>query len=291
MAKRMKVALGQLRPKLGDLKANIERHLEYAEQAKEQGAELIVFPELGLTGYQVQDLTLEVARSKNHPDILQIVEASRGIDIVFSFVEESAEHLFFVSALYAKDGEIAGIHRKVYLPTYGMFDEGRYFAAGEEFRTLHTRFGRAGLMICEDAWHVSSPYLLSLGGADFICVPASSPARSVAEQERFGSHQFWRELIEVYARLFGTYFVFVNRTGFEDGVNFFGGSGVVSPDGEWLAEAPEIDEALIFAELDLDQIRRARYTTPMLRDEKKHMVMSELERLLSYKNGGGLGEV
>ncbi|KPV42263.1 nitrilase-related carbon-nitrogen hydrolase [Alicyclobacillus ferrooxydans] len=283
MTDRVTVALGQLRPRLGDVSANLEQHLAWIEQAKTNHAALIVFPELGLTGYQVQDLTLDVARTTKHPDIQRLVAASQDIDVVFSFVEESEQHLFYITAIYARRGQIAAKHRKVYLPTYGMFDEGRYFACGEEFRTVPTDFGRSGLMICEDAWHVSSPYLLALGGADLICVPASGPARSVAEQDRFGSHVFWRDLLQVYARLFGTYFIFVNRTGFEDGVNFFGGSGVISPEGEWLVEAPELTETLCYAELDLSVIRRARYITPILRDEKKHLVLRELERLLEHR--------
>lgn len=279
MTQYAKIALGQLRPVLGDVSANVEKHIQWMGQAKVNGAELIVFPELGLTGYQVQDLTLDVARSRSHPDIAKLVMASRDVDVVFSFVEESDEHLFYVATVYAADGEIQSVHRKVYLPTYGMFDEGRYFAAGESFRTFPTRYGKTGMMICEDAWHVSSPYLLSLGGAKVVLVPAASPARSVQDSDRFGSQSFWRSLLQVYAQLFGVYLVFVNRVGFEDGINFFGGSGVVSPDGEWVAEAPNLEESLSFGELDLSAVRRARYTTPMLRDEKTHIVMRELTRL------------
>jgi predicted amidohydrolase len=282
-----KLAIGQLRPVLGDFQQNLEKHLEWISRAKAEGAALVVFPELGLTGYQVQDLTLDVARRCDHPEILRLVEASRGIDVVFSFVEESDEHLFFVSALYAHDGEIAAVHRKAYLPTYGMFDEGRYFAKGNRFATFTGKFGPTGIMICEDAWHVSSPYLLTLGGASLILIPASSPARSVSEQDAFGSQSFWRQLVQVYARLFGVYVVFANRVGFEDGINFFGGSGVVAPDGEWLAEAPILEESLIMAELDPGAVRRARYTTPILRDERVDLVQLELARILAEKGGGG----
>ncbi|MBX5436975.1 MAG: acyltransferase [Alicyclobacillaceae bacterium] len=282
---RFLVALGQLRPRLGDVAANVARHLEWIAQARASGASLVVFPELGLTGYQVQDLVLDVARPLDHPDVVRLVEAADGIDVVFSFVEESDEHLFYVTSVYAADRQIRHRHRKVYLPTYGMFDEGRYFARGQRFEAFDTRFGRAGMMVCEDAWHVSSPYLLGLGGANWMLLPASSPARSVTDPEHFGSQKFWRNLLQVYAQLFGVHLVFVNRVGFEDGVNFFGGSGVVSPEGEWVAEAPQLHEALEFAWVDPQAVRRARYTTPILRDERWDVVLRELRRLAEPREG------
>lgn len=286
MTQHAKIALGQLRPVLGDVSANVEKHLQWMQQAKAGAASLVVFPELGLTGYQVQDLTLEVARSRSHPDIQRLVNASSDIDVVFSFVEESDEHLFYIASVYASQGQIQSVHRKVYLPTYGMFDEGRYFAAGESFPTFSSQFGKTGMMICEDAWHVSSPYLLSLGGANLILLPAASPARSVQDADKFGSQSFWHELLHVYAQLFGVYLVFVNRVGFEDGINFFGGSGVIAPNGDWICEAPNLEESLVFGEMDFSAVRRARYTTPILRDEKKHVVLRELERLTTMPWGG-----
>lgn len=275
----IKVALGQVRPVLGDVQHNIEKHLEWVETARQNQADLIVFPELGLTGYQVQDLTLEVARRATDPDISRVVSASRGLDIVFSFVEESDDHRFYVSAIYASDGEIRHLHRKVYLPTYGMFDEGRYFAAGHSFRSFTSRFDCTGLLVCEDAWHLSSPYLLGLDGANLLLLPASSPSRSVTDQEQFGSQLFWHQLMSVYARLLGMNIVFVNRVGFEDGVNFFGGSFIVSAEGEFLVEAPKLEETIIYGHLDLTSSRRARYATPILRDEKLDVVARELQRI------------
>jgi predicted amidohydrolase len=279
LATRRKIALGQMRPVLGDVDANVEKHLRWIEEARREQASLIVFPELGLTGYQVMDLTLEVARTCDHPSIRTLIEQSHDIDIVFSFVEESRHHLFYIASVYASEGKIKSLHRKVYLPTYGMFDEGRYFAEGRRFQAFATQFGTAGMMICEDAWHVSSPYLLTMDGADLLIVPAAGPARSVTDQEHFGSHMFWRNLIHVYARLFGVNIVFVNRVGFEDGVNFFGGSAIVSAEGQCVTEAPTLEEALVFGEIDVDAVRRARYTTPLVRDEKIDLVMRELARI------------
>lgn len=281
LTNRIQVALAQFRPVLGDVAANRDKHQEFIAKARAAGAQLIVFPELGLTGYQLQDLTLDVARTLDHPDILGMVAKSQDIDIVFSFVEESPAHLFYVTAVYASGGRVVGKHRKVYLPTYGMFDEGRYFAAGDSFQTFETPHGCAGMLICEDAWHVSSPYVLGLGGANLLIMPSNSPARSVTDEERFGSQTFWRQLLQTYAQLFGVPVIFVNRVGFEDGVSFFGGSCVVSAQGEFIVEAPHLEEALVYASVDQDGTRRARYSTGVLRDEKPDLVLRELRRLQS----------
>ncbi|GMA56293.1 carbon-nitrogen hydrolase [Alicyclobacillus sacchari] len=232
-----RVAIAQIAPKLGDLGANLERHHEYIREASAQGAQLIVFPELGLTGYQTQDLTLEVARSATSPEIQSIVDQSREIDVLFSFVEETQDHLFYVTALYASQGKVVHKHRKVYLPTYGMFDERRYFAPGDRFDAYASSLGTASILICEDAWHLSAPYLLAMQQATLLLVPASSPWRNTMAAAEFGSHAFWRHLLQMYAQLLGVHIVFANRVGYEDGVHFYGGSGVVAPNGSWLVEA------------------------------------------------------
>jgi len=279
-----KIAMAQMRPALGDVSANLDKHLVWIGEAHRAGADIVVFPELGLTGYQVQDMTLDVARTLNHTDITTIVQASREIDIVFSFIEETDTHLFYVSAVYASAGRIVHVHRKVYLPTYGMFDEGRYFARGDTFQTFETTHATVGLMICEDAWHVTSPNLLVLGGAGVLLLPASSPARSVSAEKGFGSERFWQELVEVYATLFGTPIVFVNRVGFEDGINFFGASGIISAEGEWMCRAPRFEEGLFYGTLDLSANRRARFGTPILRDEQPYLIQREISRILGERD-------
>ena len=283
---RRKVALAQMSPILGDVTANLDKHFRYIGEAKAAGAALIVFPELGLTGYQVQDLTLDVARTLTHPDILRLIGESIEIDVVFSFVEESESHLFYISCVYASQGQVSHVHRKVYLPTYGMFDERRYFAPGTRMETFQGMGTMSGIMICEDAWHVTTPYLMALGGANLLLVPSCSPARSVTNQDFFGSQKFWRELLQVYAQLFGLSIIFVNRVGFEDGVAFFGGSLAVSAEGTWLLEAPTAVEGLFFADIDFRANRRARFATPIVRDERPLLVRSELSRILANRSGG-----
>jgi predicted amidohydrolase len=279
-----KICIAQISPKLGNIEHNVDKHQQYITEAKSRQASLVVFPELGLTGYQVQDMTLDVARTLDHPQIQALVQSSKDIDVVFSFVEETKHHLFHVTVVYAAEGKIAGLHRKVYLPTYGMFDERRYFAPGTSFRTIssHT-VGDVGLMVCEDAWHGTSPYLLALQGANLLIIPSSSPARDVTDAHYFGSQKFWRELLQVYAQTYGAFVVFANRVGVEDGISFFGGSGVVSPEGDWVLAAPTVTEGLYDAMIDTRASRRVRFSTPILRDERPLLVARELERILKTR--------
>ncbi|MCY0877225.1 MAG: acyltransferase [Firmicutes bacterium] len=277
----MRVAMGQVSPVLGDVPANVDKHIQIAQMAYAQGAQLIVFPELGLTGYLLKDMTYEVARPLDHPDVQRLVAQSKDIDVLFSLVEESASHRFHISAVYASGGKIVHVHRKVYLPTYGLFEEGRHAAQGTDIKpfTAPTR-PPAGVMICEDAWHPSVPYLLSVAGVDVLYVPAAGPGRALSGDPHSGSQQFWERLLRTYAQLFTCYVVFVNRVGFEDGVFFFGQSFAVGPDGEIIARSERIEEDMPIVDIDLSLLRRARYRTPLLRDEDVYLTQRILQRTL-----------
>ena len=145
------VALAQLAPKLGNFSDNLEAHLRWVEKARTAGANLVVFPELSLTGYILQDLVPDIAVPLPDATRLQpLLDACRGIDCVFGFVEVSSNFNYYNAAAYVSDGKILHVHRKLYLPTYGMFDEMRFFAMGENLRTFQTQFGELGLLICED---------------------------------------------------------------------------------------------------------------------------------------------
>lgn len=277
----LRIGLGQVRPVLGDVSRNLALHLEWIDEAVTQGIQLLVFPELGLTGYFLKDLTLEVARSIDHPEIKQMVAASSRMDLVFSFIEESRDHRFYVAAVYASKGQVVHVHRKLYLPTYGMFEESRHFAKGDSLQAFDTDVAsRVGMAICEDAWHPSIPYLLSVAGVDVVVIPSAGPGRALSGDPNSGSQQFWHRLIRTYAQLFTSYVVFVNRVGFEDGVFFFGHSAVAGPDGELVASTASIDERLLAVDVDLDLLRKERYRSPFLRDEDPHLTLRMLTRLL-----------
>src|SRR5918912_2490868 len=162
MSTRMRVGLAQIAPVLGDLEKNLDSHRRWSERAAEAGVDLLVFPELSLTGYFLKDPVPEVAIGLESTQMAEIRRLSRGMDVVCGLVLEEPDHRCFNVSLYLSKGEIVHLHRKVYLPTYGMFDEQRYFASGDRFRSFQTSHGRAGILVCEDIWHLSSAYILAL---------------------------------------------------------------------------------------------------------------------------------
>lgn len=281
---RITVGLAQIYPKLGDVKANLAKHLDYIRQADERGVDLLVFPELSLTGYQVQDMVPEVAIRTNHDDstFRALLEASAHMDIVFGFVHADKRQRFYIANAYLSQGELLHVHHKMYLPTYGMFDDGRYFDHGESARAFETRFGRVGMLICEDFWHMSSPYLLWMDGADIFIFNSCSPSRGVsaAEGDRLTVSRWVERLNQAYASMFTTYVIHASRVGYEDGKNFWGGSSVADPNGDFLTHGLYFDEALITQSIDLNQIHRTRSMNPLLRDERPQLVHDELERIL-----------
>jgi len=280
---KIRIAIAQINTRLGDVPNNLEHNLSIANQARQENADILVFPELSLTGYSLQDLVPQVAirPSEADPTFKLLLQASRGIDLVVGFVEEDARHRFYISAAYLSKGDVVHIHRKVHLPTYGIFDEKRFLAAGDTFRAFDTRFGRIGLLICEDFWHVSSPYLLWQDGADIFLLQSASPGRGITE-EHIGSADWVETINRSYSGLFTAFFAHSNRVGFEDGLYFWGGATVYDPDGKLIAKGPYDQEAITYAEVDLNQLHRTRARLPLLRDERPEIVLHELGRILKH---------
>jgi predicted amidohydrolase len=273
------VALAQIKPKLGCLDDN----LALVEAAIDRGiraqADLILFPELALTGYFLKDLVPDVALALDAPAIARLRDLSRHIAIAIGFVEASPDYQFFNSALYLADGEIRHCHRKVYLPTYGLFDEQRYLARGERFRAFDTPLGRVGMLICEDMWHLSAPYILAMDGATTILCLSSSPGRGVSTDEQLGSTAAWQKLTSTTAMFLNSRVLYCNRVGYEDGINFWGGSEAVAPSGAVLARGDILTEDFVLATLSEADLRRERIFAPMMRDENLFVTMKELRRI------------
>jgi len=281
---KFKVALAQIDTKLGDIDANLKIHLTSIAQAQKQGANLVVFPELSLTGYTLRDLTWDVGLNPFTDLRLEpLRKASHSISIILGFVESADDHGFYNSAMLLEDGLIRHIHRKVYPPTYGMFEEGRYFSNGREVAAFDSKLGRFGILICEDLWHISLPYLLALDGAEVIIAPTASPSRISAGPGEMGSVTVNQEHHKAYARLLSSYIVFTNRVGYEDGVNFWGGSSVTNPGGIPIASGPLFQEELVVAELDSLEVSRARRFSRHFLDENLALVHSSLERIRGAK--------
>jgi predicted amidohydrolase len=270
---------------LGDLDHNVALHLDYIDRAAAAGADVVVFPEQSLTGYFLSDLVPDVALPRDDSRLNQLREASRNIDVVFGFVEETSDHRFLPAAGYLHDGDFVHVHHKVYLVTYGLFDEARDLAAGSAVRAFDTPFGRKAMLICEDLWHPTTASIAAADGADVIYGLSSSPGRGVAGgTNELGSAETWRAINRLYATLHVGYVVHCNRVGFEDGVNFWGGSEVVGPDGEVLARAPDFEEALVFATLSDAPLRRQRTRLPLRRDENVTLNGLEFARIAAQRH-------
>jgi predicted amidohydrolase len=220
--------------------------------------------------------------SVDDPIFQPLLEVSQKIDILVGFVDEDQRHRFFIAATYLTGGQAVHIHHKAYLPTYGLFDEGRFFAWGDSIRAFDTRFGRVGILICEDFWHASPPYLLWLDGADLFLFTSASPGRGLDKRPVLESARWVEDINRAYSSLFTSFVVHSNRAGFEDGLNFWGGSTIYDPNGELIAKCPYHDESILVAEIDINQLHRTRARLPLLRDERTALTMRELQRILNF---------
>jgi len=284
----LRIALVQVAPRLGLVDENLERHRTLLREARGGGAGLVVFPELGLTGYQLQDLAADVAMRLDDPRLTTLAGETAGLSAVVSFVEESADHRLFIAAALLEDGAIRHVHRKVFLPTYGLFDERRFFAPGDVLRAAPSRLGVGiGLAVCEDFWHLSVPQLLALDGAQILVNVSSSPGRDLAATNEvgLGTATSWRTLMRAYAQLTTSFVVFVNRVGVDESISFWGGSEVIAPSGAPLFSAPLYDEGLYLVDVDLGDLRRERIALPLLRDERPELIAREWERLVAERAG------
>ena len=222
------------------------------------------------------------------PRLEVLAAETDGCSAVVSFVEELTDHRLFIAAALLEAGRVRHVHRKVHLPTYGLFDERRFFAAGDAIRAVPSRLGVGlGLAICEDFWHLGTAQTLALDGAQVLVNVSSSPGRDLAatHAEGLGTAASWRALLRTYAQLTTSVVVFCNRVGVDESISFWGGSEVIGPAGESLAQAPLYDEALVYADVAPGDIRRERIALPLLRDERPELLVRELQRIVAERAG------
>jgi predicted amidohydrolase len=285
--RRFRVAVAQIAPTLGDLAKNLALHEKMAGDAIAQSANLLIFPELSLTGYFLKDQVPSVALQPDAPALQPLRELSRRIALVLGFVEEAPGHRFYNASAYFEGGEIRHIHRKVYLPTYGIFDEARYLAAGERIRAFDTALGRMAILICEDLWHPTVPAITAWDGAEIIVCPSASPGRGLGQTGPFQNASTWERTIRTCGDLLTSFVIYANRVGYEDGACFWGGSEAVAPSGEPLAKARYLEEELLLADLDPGSLRRARVANPLLRDERLELTLREVTRIMQARRTDG----
>lgn len=279
----MKIALAQISPHLGNIRKNFDLHLQAVDKAKREQADLLIFPELSLTGYLLKDLVETAALDPDKSPIFKEFKSlSRDISLVLGFVEEKAQDkgLFYNSAAFLDKGKILHIHRKVFLPTSGMFDEARFFAQGRNFRTFSAPYGKIGILICRDFLHYAASYLLFTGGSEIVIVVSAAPGRGLAGKNGFATSRMWELMGEAISRFSSAFVIYCNRAGLEDGIVFAGGSFIFNPFGKRLAQAPYLKRNFLIQEVDLAEIRRARKNWPFKRDDKPEVILEALKRIV-----------
>jgi predicted amidohydrolase len=272
---RLRVGLAQTDSRLGDVGSNLERHLEWIERARGEGIELLLFPELSLTGYRLLHLTPRVAlQPAGSPVIDRLRRAAPEMAIVVGCVEEDERGFLFNSALLLAGGEIVHTHRKLYLPTYGIFQEGRFFSEGSRLALPRIADHPIGLLICEDFWHSDPAERLARGGAKLIGLVSAAPGR-IGAAETPPSQEAWESLTRASALLNTCWILYCGRVGWEEGTFYTGGSHIVRPGGELLARAPYFEEQLLVADVDLREVDRLRWRLPLLAAERTDIVGPE----------------
>jgi predicted amidohydrolase len=282
-----RIALAQLAPRLGEVDDNLELARSWLRRGVAEGAQFVAFPELALTGYLLADLVPEVAMHAHDARLAALSREAPGVMLAIGFVEETDAQRFCNSAALVRDGELIGVHRKVYLPTYGMFDEGRFTRSGDRIRTeaVGEPLGRIGLSICEDFWHASLPMIQAQDGARLLVNLAAGPARAPGSSAGLAAIAGWHKMQDTYALLGTVAVAFCNRVGNEEGLTFWGGSRLLGADGSTIAEAPLYEEALVVGTLETDDLRMQRYSLPLLADERLELVRRELDRIIAERAG------
>lgn len=265
------VGCAQIAPQKGKVAENLDKIAAFIQRALEEGVDLLVFPEASASGYFVEGGVLETALSEE--DLCselqhRLTDVSRPIDIATGYYQSSGGNLYnAVSYLEVTPNAVRVLHtyQKFFLPTYGMFDEERFVSRGRDIAAFETRFGKVGLLICEDTWHTILPTLTAMAGAQIIIVPAASPGRGFAG-ETVANLDRYQRLMMAMAEEHGIYAINCQLCGFEGGKGFVGGSMVLDPYGKLVAQGPVNEEHLLVAPIDLDLVEVARAQGPLISD-------------------------
>lgn len=268
MPQQIRIGLAQIDSRLGALEANVEKHIEWIERARQESVELLIFPELSLTGYRLLHLTARVAQqAESSAAVDALVEAAGTMHVVVGLVEIGDRGQLHNSLLWLHDGRILHRHRKLYLPTYGIFQERRFMSPGRRLDLVPGQEPPVGALICEDLWHPHLARRLATAGARLLVVISAGPGR-LGNGPRPGSQDAWESLTRSTALVDTLWVAYCNRTGWEEGSFYGGGSHLVRPDGEILCRAELLEEELLTADLDLAEADRVRWRLPLLDDHR-----------------------
>ncbi|WP_049570965.1 nitrilase-related carbon-nitrogen hydrolase [Streptomyces sp. SBT349] len=271
----MRIALAQVDCELGDVQANVDAAGAVVREAAGRHADLVVFPELSLHGYALGSVGRDTSISAEDR---RLAELSRHGPDVLVGLHEAGTLRRFNSASYLASGTVAHTHRKLFLPNYLAWEERKHFSPGSTLRAFDTAYGRMATLICNDAWQPVVPWLAAQDGAEILLVPTNSASDLVPGA--IDAVVYWADLLVHMARLQQCWVVFVNRVGKEGNASFWGGSRVLDPWGEVVAEAPRGQEALTVVDIDVLAARRRRREIPLLEEARFGLVAREVDRLM-----------
>jgi predicted amidohydrolase len=274
----MRITLAQASSELGNVDANLLRATEIVAHAAGEHSDLVVFPELFLTGYALGRVDEDLTMSADDPRLKALSAVVPQTDVLIGLYEDGLGVHNYNSAAYYDANGLVHTHRKLYLPTYDVFEERKYFSPGQSMRAYDTRHGRLATLICNDAWQPQLAFLAVQDGARVLLMPTNSAQSRFPE--RYDSRTYWRDISVFYARMFECYVVFVNRVGEEaEHLRFWGGSHVVDPWGEIVCELPENEEAFVTTEINLANVRKRRREVPLVREARLGLLAREATRL------------
>ncbi len=269
------VRLVQVKPSKGRYAENLaQAGAIFSQIVAEKTPDLIVFPEGAMTGYFLEGAVYDLARSATAfaDDLVQAWRDGAGdreVELASGFYEND-DGTYYNSAIYIRvgrtDHKILHVHRKMFLPTYGVFDEARFLSRGRRLQTFETRMGRVAMLICEDIWHAIMPTIAAIKGARILLVPSAAPGRGIEGETELTSITRWREILRASASEHGVYVLYAGLTGFEGGKGMTGSSSIIDPRGVVTVEGPEFGECVINGTIDLREADLARASLPLLGD-------------------------
>ncbi|HWI06589.1 MAG TPA: nitrilase-related carbon-nitrogen hydrolase [Solirubrobacteraceae bacterium] len=273
----MRITLAQVASELGDLDANLASAAQIVRQAAAARSDLVVFPELFLTGYALGRVDEDVSLSADDERLTKLGAITHA-DVLIGLYEDGLGVHNYNSAAYYDANGLVHSHRKLYLPTYDVFEERKHFSPGQSMRAYDTRHGRMATLICNDAWQPHLAFLAVQDGARVLIVPTNSSQSRFPE--RYDSQTYWRDITVFYARMFQCYVVFCNRVGDEgEHLRFWGGSHVVDPWGEIVCSLPDDEESIMTTEINLANVRKRRREVPLVREARLGLLAREAMRL------------
>jgi predicted amidohydrolase len=272
----VRLALAQTDVSLGQVASNAEHASDTVAKAASHGADLVVFPELFMNGYALGQLKTDQSLTADDERLTAL--SSMGPDVLLGFHEDGGVRTYN-SAAYLANGHLLHLHRKLYLPNYLVWEERKHASPGQEMRAFNTSWGRAAVLICNDAWQPVLPWLAAQDGAEILFIPTNSAA--AFGPESLDTIEYWGQLLQLIARMQQCWVIFVNRVGTEAGARYWGGSRVIDPSGKVVVQAPLWEPALTVVDIDVSAAHRRRREVPLVAEARLGLVEREVRRLIA----------